>query len=125
MSKALMDVVIPRLARPLSRNLERYRSGELNDREFTKRFESLLRKQHDWLAKRGVSAARAALAIHAGVLVLSLPGLRAEAEESKVPLEVVEFQAVREAATDVAKNYGLDERRLVDLIGTVVARYGE
>jgi len=125
MNKALMDVVIPRLARPLSKNLERYRSGELDDRQFTKRFESLLRKQHDWLAKRGVSAARAALAIHAGVLVLSLPGLRAEATEAGKPLEVIEFQAVREAAADVAKNYELDERRLADIIAAILARYGD
>src|SRR5262245_24435246 len=120
MSKALMDVVIPRLARPLSRHLERYRTGELNDRQFTQLFESLLRKQHTWLSKRGVSAARAALAIHAGVLVLSRPGLRAEAEEAGVPLEKIEYQAVREAASDVAKHYGLEERRLIELIGSIL-----
>jgi hypothetical protein len=83
MSKQLMDVVLPRLARPLYQQLERYRTGQLNDKQFTAKFEALLRRQHAWLAKRGISAARAALAIHAAVLVLSLPGLRAEAEETK------------------------------------------
>src|SRR3954466_11995530 len=125
MSKQLMEIVLPRLARPLYRQLERYRTGELSEKQFTRRFETLLRRQHSWLATRGISAARAPLAIHAGVLVLSLPGLRAEAAEQNLPLEVVEYRAVKEAANDVARNYGLDERKLVDLIGAIVARYGE
>ncbi len=125
MSKQLMEVVLPRLAKPLYHHLERYRSGELNDQQFTRRFEALLQRQHAWLAKRGVSGVRAAVAIHAGVLVLSLPGLRAEASERGLPLEQVELQAVREAAADVARNYNLDERKLADAIGALIARYGE
>jgi len=120
-----MDIVIPRLARPLYQQLERYRTGQLDDKQFTDRFESLLRRQHAWLAKRGISAARAAVAIHAAVLVLSLPGLRAEAEETKLPLEVIENRAVREAASDVAQNYGVKERRVADVIARIIARYGE
>jgi hypothetical protein len=125
MSKQLMEVILPRLAKPLYHHLERYRSGELNDRQFTRRFEHLLQKQHAWLAQRGVSSARAALAIHAGVLVLSLPGLRAEAAERGIPLESVELQAIREAAADVSRNYGLDPKRVADAISVIVARYGE
>jgi hypothetical protein len=125
MSKQLMDVVIPRLARPLYEQLERYRTGQLNDKQFTARFESLLRRQHAWLAKKGISAARAAVAIHAAVLVLSLPGLRAEAEETRLPLEVVEHRAVREAAADVAQNYSVSERRVADVIARIIVRYGE
>lgn len=125
MSKQLMEIVLPRLAKPLYRHLEKYRTGEMSDDQFTRKFETLLRKQHAWLAERGISAARAALAIHSGVLVLSRPGLRAEAAEANLPLEVVEYRAVREAAADVAKNYDLDEAKLVDVIGSVVARYGE
>src|SRR4051812_14477882 len=125
MSKPLMDVVLPRLARPLYRQLERYRTGELDDRQFTRQFEALLQRQHVWLAKRGISAVRAAVAIHAAVLVLSLPGLRAEAVESNLPLEVVEYRAVREAAADVARNYDMEERKLAELIAMLVARHGE
>jgi hypothetical protein len=125
MSKQLMDIVLPRLAKPLFHHLERYRSGELSDQQFTRRFEALLQRQHTWLAQRGVSGARAAVAIHAGVLVLSLPGLRAEATEQGVPLEVVEQQAVREAASDVAQSYDLEEKRVADAIATIIARYGE
>ena len=125
MSKQLMDVVLPRLARPLYQQLERYRTGELNDKQFTEHFEALLRRQHAWLADRGISAARAAVAIHAAVLVLSLPGLRAEAEETQLPLEVVEHRAVREAARDVAANYDVDERRVANVIARIIARYGE
>jgi hypothetical protein len=125
MSKQLMEVVLPRLAKPLYRHLERYRSGELNDQQFTRRFEALLQKQHDWLSQRGVSGTRAAVAIHAGVLVLSLPGLRAEAEERGLPLEAVEQQAIHEAAEDVARNYGTDPRRVADAMAAIIARYGE
>jgi hypothetical protein len=97
----------------------------LSDQQFTRRFEALLQRQHAWLANRGVSGARAAIAIHAGVLVLSLPGLRAEATERNVPLEVVEVQAINEAADDVARNYELDPKRVADAIANIVARYGE
>ncbi len=125
MSKQLMEIVLPRLARPLYRQLERYHTGELSEKQFTRRFESLLRRQHAWLATHGISAARAALAIHAGVLVLSLPGLRAEAAEQNLPLEVVEHRAVREAAADIARNYGKDPALSAELIARIIARYGE
>jgi hypothetical protein len=118
-----MEVVLPRWK--LYRHPERYSGGELNDRQFTRKFEALLQRQHAWLANKGVSGVRAAVAIHAGVLVLSLPGLRAEAQERGLPLESVELQAVREAAADVARNYGLDQRRVADAIAGLIARYGE
>ena len=124
MSKQLMNLVLPRLARPLYPHLQRYRSGELNDRQFTRRFEALLQRQHAWLARRGVPEVRAALAIHGAVLVLSGPGLRAEAGETGLPLEVVEYRAVREAAVDVSRNYGMDERSATHVIGRIVAKYG-
>src|SRR5437868_1098562 len=89
MNKQLMEVVLPRLARPLYRQLRRYRAGELDEAQFTESFESLLQRQHLWLTNHGVSEVRAALAIHGAVLVLSNPGLRAEASESSLPLEVV------------------------------------
>ncbi len=125
MSKPLMDIVLPRLARPLYRQLERYRTGELDDRQFTRQFEALLQRQHVWLANRGISAVRAAVAIHAAVLVLSLPGLRAESAEGNLPLEVVEHRAVREAAADVSRNYGVNERKLTDMIAALVARHAD
>lgn len=125
MSKQLMKVVLPRLARPLYRQLQRYRAGKIDDDEFTRGFDSLLRKQHAWLAQRGVPEVRAALAIHGAVLVLSGPGLRAEATESGLPLEVIEYRAVREAAADVAKNFDLDEEKAMRIIGGILARYGD
>lgn len=125
MSKQLMDVVLPRLARPLYRQLQRYRDGELDEAQFTRDFEALLQRQHAWLASRGVSEARAALAIHAAILVLSSPGLRAEAAETGRPTELIEFEAVREAADDVSRNYGLEFRLAVQIISKMVARYGD
>ena len=125
MDKQLMDVVLPRLARPLYRQLERYQTGKMDDDTFTERFESLLQRQHAWLEKRGIPAQRAAIAIHAAVLVLSLPGLRAEAAEANLPLEVVEHKAVREAAADVASNYNIPEPRAAQAIASLVAHYGD
>jgi hypothetical protein len=125
MSKQLMKVVLPRLARPLYRQLQRYRAGKISDEEFTQGFDSLLRSQHAWLAKRGVPEVRAALAIHGAVLVLSGPGLRAEAGESSTPLEVIEYRAIREAAADVAKNFGVSERKAFRVISGIVSRYGD
>ena len=125
MSKQLMEVVLPRLARRLYKQLRRYRAGELNDAQFTRAFEDLLQRQHAWLAERGVSDSRAAMAIHGAVLVLSGPGLRAEAAETQLPLEVIEYRAVRAAAVDIAKNYGEDENQVVQQISTIVARYGD
>ena len=125
MGKPIMDLVLPRLARPLYRQLERYQTGKVDEAQFTADFEALLRRQHAWLARRGVAAGPAALAIHAAVLVLSMPGLRVEAVESGLPLEVVEFKAVREAAEDVAQNYGINPRRAAQAIAALVARYGD
>ena len=125
MSKQLMQVVLPRLARPLYKHLESFQTGKLSEDQFTERFESLLRRQHEWLSRRGISAARAAIALHAAVLILSFPGLRAEAAEQGLPLEVIENRALREAAEDVASSYQLDVRRIAAALATLVARYGE
>jgi hypothetical protein len=125
MSRELMELVLPRLAQRLNRQLRRYRDGQLDEAQFSRRFERLLQQQHAWLANRGISDVDAAVTVHGAVLVLSGPGLRAEAEEESVPLEVVEFRAVRAAAADIAQHYGVDERRAVRRISDLVARYAE
>ena len=121
----LMEVVLPRLARRLYNQLQRYQSGELNDEQFTEKFETLLQKQFAWLAQRGIPDDRAAVAIHGAVLVLSGPGLRAEAEEQGVPLEVIESRAIQAAASDVAENYGMNEKRAAQQISSIVAQYAD
>jgi len=124
MSKQLIEMVLPRLAKTLYRELKRFRSGKLSEDQFTQCFEDLLQKQHTWLLGHGVSEVKAALAIHAAVLVLSYPGLRAEASENGVPLEIIERRAVLEAAQDVAQNYGIDQRKAFHVVSAIVARYG-
>jgi hypothetical protein len=124
MSKQVIEVVLPRLAKTLYRELRRYRAGKLNETEFTHCFEDLLQRQHSWLITRGVSDVGAALAIHSAVLILSGPGLRAEAAENNLPLEIVEYRAIREAAADVARNYGIKEGKAYRVIGNLVGRYG-
>ena len=125
MSKQLVELVLPRLARTLYRELQRYRAGKVSEIQFTRSFEDLLQKQHSWLTDRGVSQVRAALAIHGAVLVLSNPGLRAEAAESRLPLEVMEFRAIRDAAADVARNYSVPQDKAFNVIRDIVARYGD
>jgi hypothetical protein len=125
MDKDLMEIVLPRLARRLHRQLRRYHSGELDHKQFSKRFESLLQNQYAWLSEQGVPEAEAAVAIHAGVLILSSPGLRAEAEQNGQPLEVVEFRAVKEAADDVARSYPITQARAMHQIGAIMARYAD
>ncbi len=107
MSKELMDIVLPRLAKRLDRQLRRYRAGELDDDQFSERFEELLQQQYAWLANQGIPDLDAAVAVHGAVLVLSGPGLRAEAIEQKVPLEVIESRAMSSAADDISQNYGV------------------
>jgi hypothetical protein len=125
MNKQLMDIVLPSLARRLHRQLERYRSGELDDSQFNRRFEAVLEKQYSWLAKQGVPESEAAVAVHAAVLVLSGPGMRAEASEVGLPLEVVEQRAIRTVADEIAENYGVDGRRVMRQITSIVAQYAE
>jgi hypothetical protein len=125
MSRELMDLVLPRLAQRLNRQLRRYRAGQLDDDEFSRNFESLLQQQYAWLANKGVPEVDAAVAVHGAVLVLSGPGLRAEAAEQGVPLEIVERQAVQAAAADIAGNYGVSEGAAVRRISAILACYAE
>ncbi|HEV3078547.1 MAG TPA: hypothetical protein VGY66_02165 [Gemmataceae bacterium] len=125
MNKPLVELVLPRLAKTLYRELQRFRAGKLNESQFASCFEKLLQNQHQWLMNRGVSDARAALAIQGATLVLSTPGLRAEASESGVPMEVIEFRAIREIAADLARCYEVSEKKVVDALTRIVARYGE
>ena len=125
MGKPLMKVVLPRLARPLYRQLELLQNGKLDEEAFTAKIEAMLQRQHAWLSRRGIAAARAAVAIHAAVLVLSQPGLRAEAAEAGLPLEVLENRALREAAADIASSYGMPQASAADALARLVAKHGE
>jgi hypothetical protein len=125
MNKELIELVLPRLAKRLHQQLKRYQSGEVDQDGFTRDFEDLLQRQYAWLAKRGVPEPEAAVAIHSAVLVLSGPGLRAEAEQLKMPLEVVEYKAVRTAAADISANYGVDQTRAIRQISGILAQYGD
>jgi hypothetical protein len=123
MSRPLLDLVLPRLAQRLNRHLRRFRAGQLNESEFSRRFELLLAQQHAWLANRGVDEVEAAEAIHGAVLVLSAPGLKAEAVEQRVPLEMVEYQAIHSAAVEIARTYSVSRRRTVEHLSKLVAAY--
>jgi hypothetical protein len=123
MQKPLLDMVLPRLAKTLFREIQRYRDGELVESEFPECFETLLRRQHAWLMRRGMSDINAAIAIHGAILLLSAPGFKAQAADSGLPMEVIECQALREAAGDVALNYGIAEEEAFHLIGDVLNRY--
>jgi hypothetical protein len=125
MDKQLIDVVLPRLARRLQRQLKRYHEGELDDDGFYQNFEELLKRQYDLLAEQGVPEKEAAIIIHGAILVLSGPGLRAESEQLKLPLEVVEYGALRVAAEDLASNYDLDLTYTLRRLTSIVSRHAE
>ncbi|HZU35436.1 MAG TPA: hypothetical protein VFA18_05990 [Gemmataceae bacterium] len=125
MNKELMEIVLPRLAQRLNRQLRRYRAGELNDAQFSHKFEMLLQQQYAWLANQGIPEVEAAIAVHGAVLVLSGPGLRAEAAEQSIPLEIVEFNAIRAAAADIASNYDVSESKTIRRLSALVAFYAE
>lgn len=125
MSKDLMEIVLPRLSKRLNRQLRRYRAGELSEDQFSQKFEALLQQQYTWLANQGVPEVDAAVAVHGAVLVLSGPGLRAEAAEQSLPLEVIEFRAVQAAASDISENYGLSTRQAARRISAILASYAD
>ena len=77
------------------------------------------------LANKGFAEVDAAVAVHGAVLVLSAPGLKAEAVEQSVPLEVIEYRAVRAAAADISEHYGMNPKKAVHLISELVATYTE
>jgi hypothetical protein len=124
MGDQLMDIVLPRLAKRLYGQVQRFRSGKLNEEEFSRRFAALLQKQYVWLARKGVAETDAALVIHAAVLVLTRPGLCAAAVEMGVPPEVVETRAISNAAADVAEHYQVDAKWAFDVLSDILARYG-
>ncbi len=125
MEKQLIDEVLPRLARRLQRQLKRYHAGDLDDDGFYQNFEDVLKRQYEVLAKRGVAEEEAAIIIHGAILVLSSPGLRAEAGQLELPLETVEFGAVRMAAEDLARNYNMDLAYTLRRLTAIVARFTE
>jgi hypothetical protein len=125
MSKELMDIVLPRLAQRLNRQLRRYRAGKLDDAQFSRKFESLLQQQYAWLANQGIPEVEAAVAVHGAVLVLSGPGLRAEAAEQSLPLEVIEYRAICAAAGDIAEHYGVAEKHATRRLSAILAYYAE
>jgi len=125
MTNELMELVLPRLSQRLNRQLRRYQQGQIDDAQFTRRFEDLLQQQHAWLANQGVPDVEAALTIHGAVLVLSKSGLREEAKEQGVPLEVIEFQAVLEAADDISDYYRVRKDKVLRRLVKIVAAYSE
>lgn len=124
MANQLMDIVLPRLAKRLYGKVQRYRAGELDDKQFANHFASMLQKQYVWLARRGVSETDAALTIHAAVLVLTRPGLCAAATEMGMPAELVEARAIRNAAADMAEHYEVEVNEAFDSLSDILAHYG-
>ena len=125
MDKEPVELVLPRLAQRLNRQLRRHRAGKMNESQFSLQFEDLLEQQYAWLLDKGIPDVEAAIAVHAAVLVLSNPGLRGEAADRGLPLEVVEFRAVLAAANDISENYGLTKKNAARRISSLVAMYAE
>ena len=74
MSKKMLDLVLPRIARVLSRQLKSYRAGTIDDAAFSDNFDSILQQQCEWLNKQGYQSVEASITVHAALIVLSSPG---------------------------------------------------
>jgi hypothetical protein len=97
----------------------------MDENQFSRKFEDLLEQQYAWLINQGFAEVDAAVAVHSAVLVLSSPGLRAEAQEQKVPLELVECRAIQAAAEDISENYDVTPSRAFRRICAIVTLYAE
>lgn len=124
MGHQVMEMLLPRLAKRLYGQVKRFRAGKMSEEEFAQQFAALLQKQYVWLARQGVDESEAALAIHAGVLVLTRPGLCAAATEMGIPAEVVEARAISNAAKDVAQHYPIEASDAFDALSEMLACYG-
>jgi hypothetical protein len=124
MGHQVMEMLLPRLAKRLYGQVKRFRAGKLSEEEFAQQFASLLQKQYVWLARQGIAEREAALAIHAGVLVLTRPGLCAAASEMGIPAEIVETRAIQNAAKDVAQHYPIDVNSAFEVLADMLACYG-
>src|SRR4051794_41590563 len=111
MSRELMELILPRLAQRLNRQLRRYREGRLDEAAFSAKFERLLQQQHAWLANRGVADVDAAVTVHGAVLVLSAAGLRAAEGGGGGPLGGVEVRGGEAGAAELAGHLGLGGRK--------------
>jgi hypothetical protein len=123
--RELVDGLLPRLERHLDRSIQRYRAGGLTGKQLTDNFHRALERQFLRLTRQGVAEADAALVIHAVVLILGVPGLRAEAAETQLPVEIIEYRALQAAATDLEQNYQVNARRALRRIAALVAYYRE
>ncbi len=123
MSKKMLDLVLPRIARVLSRQLKSYRAGTIDDAAFSDKFDSILQQQCEWLNKQGYQSVEASITVHAALIVLSSPGLKAESKRLNTPLEVIEFRAICESAKDLGETLGVPTYEVVEKLSCLLAFY--
>jgi hypothetical protein len=116
-----MRAVLRRLSRRVYGPLKRLQAKAIHKWEFVTELEAILQEQHQHLSNRGVPPARAAVAIHASLLVISRGSLQAAAAAAGQAPETVENDAL--AAADVAKTYGLPHSRVANTMARLVAKH--
>ncbi|MSR32336.1 MAG: hypothetical protein EXR99_12615 [Gemmataceae bacterium] len=121
MSKKMLDLVLPRIARVLSRQLKSYRAGRMDDATFSSKFDSILQQHCDWLHKQGYQTVDSSITVHAALIVLSSPGLKAESKRTNLPLEIIEFRAICEAGKDLAQTLEIPASEAIDKLSSLVA----
>ena len=94
MDKQLMEMVLPRLARRLHRQLRRFHSGELDHKQFSKKFESLLQNQYAWLSQQGVPEAEAMQCTLPGRAIVDLDRLERICHQSPIATSWSELLAI-------------------------------
>ena len=121
MSKKMLDLVLPLIARVLGRQLKSYRAGTIDDATFSDKFDIILKQQCEWLNKQGFQSIDASITVHAALIVLSSPGLKAESKRLNTPLEVIEFRAISESARDLGETLGVPAYEVVEKLSTLLA----
>jgi len=121
MSKNMLELVLPRIARVLSKQLKSYKAGRMDDETFSTNFDSILQQQCEWLNNQGYQTADSAITVHAALIVLSSPGLKEEAKRLNVPLEVIEFRAICESSKELAESIGEPLFEVVEKLSCLIA----
>lgn len=121
MSKNMLELVLPRIARVLNKQLKSYKAGSMDDETFSTNFDTILQQQCEWLNNQGYQSSDAAITVHAALIVLSSPGLQAEAKRLNLPLEIIEFRAICESSKELAESIGEPQYEVVEKLSCLIA----
>ncbi len=90
--------------------------------QFEVELERKLNREQRRLIDRGMSPERSHIHIAAAWLIAARPAMRNEASARRIPLEMIEREAVRDAAWDAVEMYAVNYTAVANMIARLVAR---